>query len=136
MSFFKRIASLFSGRSTGDSNRLVSIYALSHRCKEPVAGKVDLYNELSGSDEEAYTYYCRKVLHTSGQNRCFAEVEFQLWFDKGKQIVHHEVKGGRWLSAEEYEEELFLFNRPDEQDADEEGEDEQDAVDEEAENVK
>ena len=116
MSFFKRIASLFSGRS-GSGARLLPIYAMSRRCKEPVSGTVDLYNELSGSDDDAYTFYCRKVLHTSGQNRCFSEVEFELWFDKNKNVEHYEVQGGRWLSVEEYEEELVLFNTPEDEDA-------------------
>jgi hypothetical protein len=26
----------------------------------------------------------------------------QLWFDGNKQVVNHEVTGGRWLTEEEY----------------------------------
>jgi hypothetical protein len=29
-------------------------------------------------------------------------VEVQIWLDGKKQILRHEVQGGRWLTAEEY----------------------------------
>ena len=45
----------------------------------------------------------RKVLHTSGKDRCFGEVEFEIWLDSKKQLVRHEVHGGRWLTVDEYE---------------------------------
>jgi hypothetical protein len=110
MSFFKRLTNLLTGGSSGDRN--LPFYAFSHRCQEPLAGQIDLYNELSGTDDSDAIYYCRKVLHTSGKNRCFAEVEVQLWFDKNKQIVRHEVQGGRWLTREEYETALMRFHAP------------------------
>lgn len=87
------------------------IYALCNRGKEPVSGSVDLFNELSLDDGDGPdAYYVRKVLHTTGQSRNFGEVEVELWFDKNKQLERHEVVGGRWLEAEEYEQELARFN--------------------------
>ncbi len=121
MNFLKR---LFGG-SGGGNDRLTSIYVKSYRCKEPLEGKVDLFNELS-KDDDGKGYYVRKVLHTSGRDRCFSEVEVQLWFDSNKQISNHEVSGGRWLTADEYAEELAIFNAPPE----EESEDESEAGDE------
>ena len=50
-------------------------------------------------------YYARKVLHTSGKNRCFDQVEVEIWLDDKKQLVRHEVQGGQWLTAEEYADE-------------------------------
>ena len=114
MNFLKR---LFGGR-TGDADRFVPVYVLSHKCKEPIQARFDRFNELS-VDEGEYAYYARKLLHTSGANRCFADVEVQVWFDSKKNIAHYEVTGGRWLEAEEYDEELARFNAPDEEEEEE-----------------
>jgi hypothetical protein len=110
MSFLRRIFSLFSGRPASD--RTLPIYVLNFRCNEPLEGTVDLFNELSMIEDGEYAYYVRKVLHTSGQNRCFGEVEVQLWFNNNKELQHYEVQGGRWLDADEYAEELARFNAP------------------------
>lgn len=69
-------------------------------------------NSLSRADDGDAEFYTRKVLQGSGKNRCFAQVEVELWLDRGKNIVRHEVSGGRWLTAEEYEVELARFNAP------------------------
>ncbi len=112
MSFLKRITSLFSGgRSSAGSDRMLPIYVLSRRCNEPIAGQIDLMNELSQAEEDS-GFYTRKVLHTSGERRCFDQVEVEIWFDGNKRISHHEVVGGRWLSAEEYEAELARIDAP------------------------
>lgn len=110
MSFFQRIINLFSGRA--DSGRMLPIYVLNHRCREPIEGTIDKHNELSVVEEGEYNYYVRKVLHTSGRDRCFGEVEVQLWFDGNRQLKQHEVVGGRWLDADEYAQELERFNAP------------------------
>ena len=110
MNIFKRIAALFSGGSGGD--RLLHIYVLNTRCKEPVSGTVDLYNELSHTDEGDHPLYVRKVLHTSGVHRCFSQVEVELWFDANKRLQHYDVQGGRWLEPEAYAAELARFQAP------------------------
>lgn len=114
MNFFKSLTSLFSGKRTS-SSRYLTIYVLSRRCNEPIAGQIDLLNELSQPDEGDSAYYVRKVFRTSGQKRCFDQVEIELWLNKDKQVVEHEVQGGRWLEAEEYETELARFNAPPEE---------------------
>ena len=111
MNFLKRLC----GGPGGGGDRSTSIYVMSYRCKEPLEGKVDLFNELS-KDDDGKGYFVRKVLHTSGLDRCFSEVEVQLWFDNRKQISDHEVSGGRWLTADEYADELGIFNAPPEED--------------------
>ncbi len=102
MGLFSRIAALFTGKSPGGSDRYLPIYVMDHRCREPITGQIDLHNELSLADDEGGGYFVRKVLHTSGERRCFGQVEVQLWLDGKKQITKHEVQGGRWLSADEY----------------------------------
>lgn len=110
MSFWERIASLFKGGGSS-GNRLLDIYVLSRRCNEPIAGQVDLFNELSRTEEDGGdTFYTRKVLHTSGDTRCFDQVEVHLWFNRNKQLAHYDVEGGRWLEREEFDAELARFH--------------------------
>jgi hypothetical protein len=111
MQFLKRLASLFTGRPAGNG-QFLTIYVLSHRCREPISTEVNLLNELSQTDEDDAAFFTRKVLHGSGRNRCFARAEVLLWLDRNKQVLRYEVHGGRWLSEEEYLEELERFNTP------------------------
>ena len=114
MSFLKKLASFFAGGGGGGS-RALPIYVFSNRCREPIAAEIDLVNSLSRDDENDNLYYTRKVLQGSGKNRCFTQVEVEIWFDRNKNVSRYEVNGGRWLSAEEYEEELVRFNAPPEE---------------------
>ena len=120
MSFLKRLASLFSGGG-GGSSRALPIYVFSTRCREPIAAEIDLVNSLSRDEENDNAYYTRKVLQGSGKNRCFTQVEVEIWFDRNKKVARHEVSGGRWLTAEEYEDELIRFNAPQEEEGKREG---------------
>lgn len=121
MSLLKRIASLFTGRPASGSRNL-TIYVLSKRCNEPLSAEVDTLNALSGSDDGDASYYTRKVIQGTGRNRCFTQVEVELWFNSQRALLRHEVSGGRWLTAEEYDAELERFNAPPE-------EEEEDAAD-------
>ena len=114
MNFLKR---LFGGAPRA-GDRFIPIYVLSYRCNEPVASRLDTMSELSVDDGE-HAYYVRKVLHTSGERRCFGQVEIQVWLDRNKRIVAHDVAGGRWLEADEYEAELVRFNAPPEEEREE-----------------
>lgn len=111
MSFLKKLVSLFSGGGGGD-NRALPIYVFSTRCREPIMAEIDLVNSLSRDEESDDKYYTRKVLQGSGKNRCFTQVEVEIWFDRGKKVSHYEVTGGRWLTREEYQEELIRFEAP------------------------
>ena len=104
MGLFTSFFRAFSGKAPTGSNRYLPIYVLSRRCREPIVGQVDLMNETSLDDDGGY--YVRKGLHTSGKNRCFDQVEVELWLNAKKQIVRHEVQGGQWLTASEYADEV------------------------------
>lgn len=113
MSIWSRLSKMITGGAGGGpDNRTQNIFVLSQRCREPIAGQVDLLNELSRTEDDGAEFYSRKVLHTSGDNRCFDQVEVNLWFDRNKRIVNHEVSGGRWLEADEYAAELARFSAP------------------------
>ena len=115
MSLLKRLASLFTGKSSSGGRNL-TIYVLSRRCNEPLSAEVDTLNALSGSDDGDASYYTRKVIQGTGRNRCFGQVEVELWFNSQRVLLRHAVSGGRWLTAEEYESELERFNAPPEED--------------------
>lgn len=115
MSILKRIASFFTGGGSSGSRNL-TVYVLSNRCKEPLSAEVDTLNALSGSDDGDASFYTRKVIQGTGRNRCFAQVEVELWFNSQRALLRHAVTGGRWLTAEEYAEELARFNAPPEED--------------------
>ena len=106
MSFLSKLFGPLFGKAPSGDSRYLTVYALSHRCHEAVSGQVDLMNEISLDDEAKSGYYVRKVLHTSGKGRCFADVEIELWLDANKRVVRQEVHGGRWLTADEYAAEI------------------------------
>ena len=106
MGFLSKLFGPLFGRAPTGNDRYLPVYVLSHRCREAVAGQIDLMNEVSLDDEGSGGYYVRKVLHTAGRGRCFAEVEVEVWLDSRKRVERYEVHGGRWLTADEYAAEL------------------------------
>jgi len=77
---------------------------------------VDTLNALSGSDDSDASYYTRKIIQGTGKNRCFTQVEVELWFNSQRGLLRNAVIGGRWLTAEEYAAEVERFNAPPEED--------------------
>jgi hypothetical protein len=119
MNLFRQLARLFSGGRGGGDNRYLTVYVLSRRCREPLSGQVDLFNEVSAAEEGEYAFYTRKVLHTTGERRCFDQVEVNLYFDRNKKLAHYEVEGGSWLTQAEYAAELARFSAPPDETGDE-----------------
>ena len=103
MNLFQRLLNLFSPGPGTPGRRHLTIYVWSNRCKAAIAGQVDLLNELSLTDDDDAVYFARKLLSSGGKNRCFDNVEVQLWFDGNKKLVRHEESGGKWLEQTEYE---------------------------------
>jgi hypothetical protein len=118
MNIFQRIASIFTAQrppGTGD-DRYLTVYLYSNRCREALYARIDRMNELSIAEQQdasgeegdapdmpaGAAYFVRKVVHTSGETRCFSQVEVELWLDSRKQVLAHTVVGGRWLEEEEY----------------------------------
>ena len=100
MSFFKKIASIISPQSTGDSNAYW-VYVKCNRCGEKIRARVNLANDLSIKYEDGQkTYFCRKTL--MGEGRCFQRVEVELTFDKNRKLVKREINGGQFISDDEF----------------------------------
>ena len=101
MSFLERIKSLFSAPS-GDQ-RAYWVYVRCEKCGEILQGRVDLYNDISiqyGEGAEGTSYYCRKVF--VGSKRCYRPIEVELTFDKNRRLMNQEIKGGEFVSEEDY----------------------------------
>ncbi len=100
----KRKTSRAGGGSSsfGDDGNVYWIYAQCQRCGEPLKSRVDLRNDPSLADDNQ-TWFVRKGLIGSGENRCFQTVEVTLHFDSQKsQVTNAEVVGGKLITAEEY----------------------------------
>jgi hypothetical protein len=106
MAFFSRFLNSLKGKPPTGDDRYLAIYVWSNRCREPIAGQVDLMNETSLTDAGDGSYYVRKVIHSSGKHRCFDQVEVELWLNDKKRVVNQAVTGGRWLTAQEYDAEV------------------------------
>lgn len=100
MGFFKR---LFGMGAAKEETRFLPFYVYSRRCNEPLAGKIDTMNELSIAEEGDAAWYARKVVQTTGRNRCFDSIEVEIWFDQNKQPLRRNVTGGQWLEFDEYD---------------------------------
>ena len=111
MSLLDSLKRLFQGGPPSGS-RFLDIHILSFRCNEPISAQIDLYNDLSSDEEgrDKAQYYVRKVLSTSGRQRCYDSCEVQVWLDGRRRVVEYEVTGGKWLEPLDYEAELARFN--------------------------
>ncbi len=69
------------------------------RCGEVISARVNLHHDLSLLDEAGpggSAYLSRKTLVGSG--RCFQRIEVELYFNRDRRLVYHEIRGGELLS--------------------------------------
>lgn len=89
MGFLKK---LFGGGSSSASSGFYTFSVTCDRCGETIAGKINLNNDLSLSDEGGY--HVRKVL--MGSRRCFQQIEVEFRFSSDKQVADQQIKGGKF----------------------------------------
>lgn len=98
MSFFKKLASIFStGKQSQDVYGLI-ITVQCNRCEETIQSRVNLMNDLSieYGDDGLATYFCQKVL--MGTQRCFQRIEVTLTFDANRKLLTKEIVGGKFVA--------------------------------------
>ncbi len=99
MGLFKRISSLFGPRATAGGDPHTYHFAVRClRCGEVIAGRINLYNDLSlkyGENEAPASYVCRKVL--MGTSRCFQPIEVQFIFDTARRVKERQITGGEFV---------------------------------------
>ncbi len=107
MSFFKSLANLFrGGPSSGASGDVYWIYARCNRCREVLAARINLANDLSveyDEDDRPSGYHVRKLLTGTGARRCYQQVEVEVEFNARKEVVSQTAHGGTIITREEYE---------------------------------
>ena len=101
MGFLKKLSQIFAGREEGNIHRE---YVRCSRCKEKIAVRINLGNELTPQlDEGEGAYYVRKGALGSGKTRCFQTTEVELYFDPDRQLVSRYITGGEFITREEFE---------------------------------
>jgi len=98
MNLLKR---LFGGTSkpgvTQDADALI-YYVKGDKCGAVTRVRIDRRNDLSRDDDD--TFFVRKVVVDS---KCYGQVELELRFDQHYNEVSREIKGGVFISREEWE---------------------------------
>lgn len=104
MNFLKK---LFGGGQP-DSNVLI-LYVKPHRCQDVVSVRVNLYNDLSQTDDQK-GYWTRKLV-SSANYKC-GQVEMSLYFDNSRRLTESELQGGALVTEADYEAWLASQNAP------------------------
>lgn len=102
MGLFKKLSGLFAP-APGREAAAYWIYVRCGRCGEALQARLDLYNELSAdyeAGEGQAAYFARKTL--IGSKRCFQPVEVELIFDERRKLVDRKIRGGEFVSEEEF----------------------------------
>lgn len=93
MGFLKK---LFGGPTDKPEKRYYVFNVKCNRCGEVIEGRVDLDNDLSLDDEgESAVYFVRKGL--VGNNRCFQQIEVQMKFTSGRELIERQAQGGTFV---------------------------------------
>jgi len=91
MGFLKK---LFSSEPVKPDKHYYTFNVRCNRCGEIIEGRVDLDNDLSLNDEGT-GYFARKTL--MGGNRCFQQIQVELNFDSGRQLLEKTITGGEFF---------------------------------------
>ena len=99
MNLFKK---LFGGTpkesaAAEEENALV-YYVKGSKCGAITRVRIDKRNDLSRDDEDML--FVRKVVVDS---KCYGQVEMEMRFDESYREVSKEIKGGEFVSREEWE---------------------------------
>lgn len=100
MGFLKQLASFFQPRTP---KRDFYFYIRCDHCGEVLRGRVDLLNDLSVEYDDKgspASYFTRKGL--VGAKGCYRPIQVELTFDRNRQLVGQEAKGGKFVEETDY----------------------------------
>jgi hypothetical protein len=106
MSFLKKIANLFVDHTAGN-DIAYWVFVRCGRCGEKIKSRIDMVHDLSanyGDREADTTYFTRKVL--IGEQGCYQLIEVELTFDHHRRVIDRKIKGGEFITEEDYVENL------------------------------
>ncbi len=80
----------------------VWVYLKCDKCGEPISLRIRKSSEIQRDESGGKTYdmFVNKIVVGS---KCFNRMELRLEFDKAYRVVNRELKGGSFISKEEYE---------------------------------
>lgn len=96
MEFLKKLFG--GGKATSDDASAMFLYLKGKKCGAITRLRIDMRNDLSLNDDDQY--YVRKV---AVDNKCYGQVEVELWFDANKREVNRQITGGTLVSEEEWQ---------------------------------
>ncbi len=102
MGFFKKINDFFSSSRSGDASAYW-LYIQCDHCGEKIKTRVNLNNDLSiryAEKDKGDTYFCRKMI--IGNQRCYRPIEVEMTFDRNKKLLDRQIKGGQFISEDEF----------------------------------
>lgn len=103
MGFFKKIASVLTGGESTETGNVHWEYIRCSRCKEQIAVRIDLRNELTPQyDSSEGAYYIRKGVVGGGETRCYRTIEVELFFNSDRQLVSRYITGGEFIAKDEF----------------------------------
>lgn len=94
MNFLKK---LFGGKGGADSRGLY-VYVRPKRCDQIVQVRIDLYNDLSKSDD-GKGYFVRKIAEAA---RCPFPAELHLYFNNQRKLTEKRIENGEYVTEDEY----------------------------------
>ncbi len=98
MGFLDRLTSLFSSKPPKGDDDAIHMYVECGRCKSKVHVRLDRRHDLSQA--EGGGYFVRKEIMDS---KCFRLMMAEAVFDSGYRIQRQDLRGGRFISKEEFE---------------------------------
>ena len=75
------------------------LYVRCNHCGDKVRVRVNLYNDLSSTEEGGYIL--RKQVM---DNQCYQLMHAELHFDDRRRVSSRDMRGGEFITKEEYEE--------------------------------
>jgi hypothetical protein len=103
MNILKKFTKIFSS-PLPKTERAMYLYVQCNKCGEKLRARVDIWNELTPeyeqNNDDATSYYCRKVL--IGENLCYQSIELKLKFDKNHKLISQVIYGGKYIKEAEF----------------------------------
>jgi hypothetical protein len=98
MNFLKDLFGKLFGGGGQNSGPELYVYIRPKMCREIVRVRINLYNDLSQTDDES-GYIVRKEARG---NRCPFPAEFTLHFDRNRNVTEREIENGEFATEENY----------------------------------
>lgn len=107
MSFFQKLGSLFSGKKSSEDAgaNAFYFYVACNSCGEKIRVRVDKAYDLQQEFDEVGDTVSGYVLSKEVLGKkCFKPIHVDMVFDKNKEEMSRDIKGGKFITREEYAE--------------------------------